>query len=137
MIVPADGWYEWVKVEDAKQPYLITLIDGEPLYFAGLSSARAGDEGKEGYGFVIVTDAAEAGMLDVHDRRPLVLSAQDARHWLEPSTTFNEALALATDMATPAEAFRWFPVSKGVNSVANNNPEFSEPIGIEDGKRQK
>jgi len=137
VIVPADGWYEWVKEEDAKQPYFIKPIDGEPLYFAGLSSAREGDEGKEGYGFVIVTDAAEAGMLDVHDRRPLVLSAQDARYWLEPSTTFDEALALATDKGTPAEAFRWFPVSRGVNSVANNVPEFNEPVQVGDGKPQK
>lgn len=133
VIVPADGWYEWVLEEGAKQPYFITPIDAEPLFFAGLSSARAGEGAKDGYGFVIVTDAAEAGMLDVHDRRPLVLSAQDARQWLEPSTTFEEALALATDFGAPADAFRWFPVSKGVNAVANNGPEFNEPIQRENG----
>jgi putative SOS response-associated peptidase YedK len=45
VIVPADGWYEWVKKEGAKQPYFITPIDGEPLHFAGLSSAGGGAEG--------------------------------------------------------------------------------------------
>jgi putative SOS response-associated peptidase YedK len=118
--------------EGAKQPYFITPVDGQPLYFTGLSSTRAEEDARDGYGFVIVTDAAEAGMLDIHDRRPLVLSAQDARHWLEPSTSFDEALALATDSATPADAFHWFPVSKAVNSVANNVPEFNEPIQREE-----
>jgi len=126
VIVPADGWYEWVLEEGGKQPYFITPIDGEPLFLAGLSSVRG--EPHEGDGFVIVTDAADAGMLDVHDRRPLVLTAQDARRWLKPSTTFEEALALATDLGTPVEAFRWFPVSKGVNKVGNDDPGFNEPI---------
>lgn len=129
VIVPADGWYEWIATEAGKQPYFIVPIDGEPLYFAGLSSVRPGSPTpQEGDGFVIVTDAAEAGMLDVHDRRPLVLSAQDARQWLEPSTTFEEALHLATDLGTPVEAFRWFPVSKGVNKATNNDPSFNDPI---------
>ncbi len=128
VIVPADGWYEWIAEEAGKQPYFIRPIDGEPLFFAGLSSVRPGGEAHEGDGYVIVTDASEAGMLDVHDRRPLVLSAQDARQWLSPSTTFEEALALATDLGTPVEAFRWFPVSKGVNKAGNDDPSFNEPI---------
>jgi putative SOS response-associated peptidase YedK len=78
VIVPADGWYEWVTLEAGKQPYFITPIDGQPLFFAALSSVRPGAYPQDGDGFVLVTDAAEAGMLDVHDRRPLVLSAQDA-----------------------------------------------------------
>lgn len=49
-----------MKEEDAMQPYFITRIDGEPLYFAGLNSARVGVGAKDGYGFEIVTDAAEA-----------------------------------------------------------------------------
>jgi putative SOS response-associated peptidase YedK len=93
VIVPADAWYEWVLEEGAKQPYLITPVDGKPPNLAALSSAGAGEDAKDGHGFVIVTDAAEAGMLDVHDRRPLVFSAQNARQWLDPSTTRGSARA--------------------------------------------
>ena len=78
---------------------------------------------------MLVTSAAEAGMLDVHDRRPLVLSVQDARVWLEPSTTFEEANHLANHSMTPAEDFRWFRVSPGVNRVGNDEPAFNEPLG--------
>jgi putative SOS response-associated peptidase YedK len=129
VIVPADGWYEWVVEEGKKQPYFITPIDGQPLFLAGLSSVRPGAQAYEGDGFVLVTSAAEAGMLDVHDRRPLVLSTQDARAWLEPSTTFEEANHLANHSMTPAEDFRWFRVSPGVNRVGNDEPAFNEPLG--------
>ena len=37
-IVPADGFYEWQKIEGQKQkqPWFIRRRDGEPLAFAGL-----------------------------------------------------------------------------------------------------
>src|SRR6476619_3173087 len=43
-LVPADGWYEWLKPpggrggRGAKQPYYMTLQTGEPLAFAGVWS---------------------------------------------------------------------------------------------------
>lgn len=44
VVVPSDGWYEWVVEEGAKQPYYIQPIDGQPLFFAGLSSVKPGGE---------------------------------------------------------------------------------------------
>jgi putative SOS response-associated peptidase YedK len=132
VIVPADGWYEWVLEEGAKQPYYITPIDGEPLFFAGLSGVRHGAVPREDKGFVIVTDAAGEGMLDVHDRRPLVFSAEVAEAWLDPSTTFEEATHLANNASRPVEAFRWFAVSKGVNKTGNDDSAFNEPLGDRD-----
>jgi putative SOS response-associated peptidase YedK len=35
-LVPADGFYEWVKVKAVRQPYYFTLKDGGPFAFAGL-----------------------------------------------------------------------------------------------------
>ncbi|MEZ5341620.1 MAG: SOS response-associated peptidase [Acidimicrobiales bacterium] len=37
-LIPADGFFEWSKVEGAKrkQPFYIYRTDGEPLVFAGL-----------------------------------------------------------------------------------------------------
>ncbi|WP_255581285.1 SOS response-associated peptidase family protein [Caballeronia sp. dw_276] len=83
VIVPADGWYEWVLEEDAKQPYFIQPFDGKPLFFAGLSTIPPGGEYHDGDGFVIVTDASDAGMLDIHDRRPLVLTAERKNGWTQ------------------------------------------------------
>ena len=37
-LVPADGFYEWQKVGDAKRPMRIVMRSGEPFAFAGLWS---------------------------------------------------------------------------------------------------
>jgi len=35
-VVPADGFYEWQKTANAKQPYCFEVGDGELFAFAGL-----------------------------------------------------------------------------------------------------
>ena len=81
-----------------------------------------------GDGFVIDTDASDAGMLDIHERRPLLLMAEEAKEWLDPETTYEDANHLANTVAKQVEAFRWFRVSKGVNRADNNEPAFNEAI---------
>ncbi|SDV49842.1 SOS response-associated peptidase [Chitinasiproducens palmae] len=134
-IVPADGWYEWVAERGRKQPYYIQPNDAAPLFFAGLSSV-ADDHAAEPPagtvdGFVIVTDAAAGGMLDVHDRRPLVLSPQEAQAWLDPATTFDEATHIANNARTRPEDFHWFRVTPQVNrsGAGNDDASFNQPIG--------
>lgn len=116
VIVPADHWYEWIKGDDGgKQPYAIRLRSGEPLWMAGLCSVPAGgDEGPHD-GFMIVTAAAGAGLVDMHDRRPVVFDAAGARAWLDAGTSAEAADTLAREAALPAEAFEWFPVSRDVS----------------------
>ena len=128
VLVPVDGWFEWVVEEGKKQPYYITPIDGQPLYLAGLTTAADGVELSKDYGYVIVTDAARGGLLDVHDRRPLAFSVEEAREWLAPSTNFEKALHLANNAVTQPDDFRWFRVSPAVNKVGNDDPSFNVPI---------
>jgi putative SOS response-associated peptidase YedK len=91
--VPADGCYEWLLQASANRPYFIQPLDCKPLFLAGLSTIPLGGEHHDGDGFVIVTDASDAGMLDIHDRRPLVLNAEEAKQRLDPETTSEEARA--------------------------------------------
>ena len=46
-------------------------------------------------GFVIVTEDSGAGMVDVHDRRPVVLEPKDAWRWMDPDTPVEEAAHIA------------------------------------------
>src|SRR5690606_6293667 len=75
-LVAADGWYEGVKDEanpKIKQPYFIRLRSGDPLFFAAIGKYPPTDgEPEDTDGFVIITADAEGGMVDVHDRRPVV-----------------------------------------------------------------
>jgi putative SOS response-associated peptidase YedK len=81
-LVPVNGWYEWVKDEQdpkRKQPYFIRLKSQAPMFFAALGQVHGGLQPDPGDGFVIITDASDQGMVDIHDRRPVVLAPEQAR----------------------------------------------------------
>ncbi len=40
------------------------------------------ERGDEAEGFLIVTAAADKGLVDIHDRRPLVMTQEAAREWM-------------------------------------------------------
>lgn len=131
-LVPADGWYEWKTSPDnpkLKQPYFIRLQGDQPLFFASLGQfPRGGAEARKGDGFVILTGAADAGLTEVHDRKPLVLLPELARAWVDPATSLAEAEDIARYHVALADAFEWFPVSKEVGNVRNDYPGVIEPI---------
>lgn len=130
VIVPADGWFEWIVAEDKKkQPFYIRLKSREPMCLAGLTSVHnAQDAEDELNGFVIVTAAADSGMVDIHDRRPLVFTPEDAKIWLKPELSVDDAQNLAINAMRPVEDFEWFKVSRDVNSVRNDNEHLIDPI---------
>ena len=131
-IVPADGWYEWKK--DAanpkiKQPYYITLRSGEPMFSlrsGGFSEASL--EPRDGDGFVVITSSSAAGMLDIHDRRPLVLSPEYAALWMQQELLPLKAEELALAHGLCVEEFEWHPVGKDVGNVRNDGPELINRI---------
>ncbi|MBC7499611.1 MAG: SOS response-associated peptidase family protein [Herminiimonas sp.] len=127
-IVPADGWYEWVGPKGNKQPWYIRLSSDRPMFLAALTDVRPDRELREGSGFVIVTAAADQGLIDIHDRRPVVLSADDAALWMDPDLPAEQAEHLARLMSLPPDAFTWYMVDRGVNNARNNSGTFIEPL---------
>ncbi|HYQ52252.1 MAG TPA: SOS response-associated peptidase family protein [Pseudomonas sp.] len=126
-LVMADGWYEWVTEPHdpkRKQPYFIRLKSQAPMFMAALAEVHVGLEPNEGDGFVIITAASDAGMVDIHDRRPLVLGPADARAWIDPEVPAEEAERLARERCLPVEAFEWFAVGKEVGNVRNEGAEL-------------
>lgn len=131
-IVPADGWYEWKKHPDdskIKQPYLIRRRNDEPCFFAAIGQFQRGGifEPRDGDGFVIITAASEAGMIDIHDRRPLVLPAECAARWMDPELSPDEAENIALEHGLSVDEFDWYPVSKAVGNVRNEGSELIRP----------
>jgi putative SOS response-associated peptidase YedK len=127
-VVPADGWYEWTGEKGHKQPWYIRLQTDRPMFLAAITNYRPGKEPTEGTGFVIVTAAAERGMVDVHDRRPVAFSAEDAALWMDNSLPAEQAEYLARSVALPPEAFEWYEVSRDVNKVGNNDEHLIQPV---------
>ncbi len=112
-------------------PYYITSTDGGPLFFAALAEVQHSVEPDERDGFVIITAAADQGLVDIQDRKPLVLSPDIAREWVDPATTPERAAEILEIGCRPAQDFRWFPVDNAVGSVRNQGPELIEPVSEE------
>lgn len=130
-LVMADGWYEWVADPldpKRKQAYFIRLKSQAPLFMAALAQVHPGRQPNEGDGFVIITAASDQGMLDIHDRRPLVLGAEHARRWLDPHVPAAEAQRLANEHCLPVEAFEWFAVGSRVGNARNEGAELILPL---------
>jgi len=128
VIVPAEGWYEWTGEKGHKQPWYIRLKSGQPMFMAAITDFRPGREPQIGSGFVIVTAAAEGGLVDVHDRRPVVLAPDDAMLWMDNSLPSEQAEQIARQMALGPEAFEWYKVSTDVNKAGRSDPHMIEPI---------
>ncbi|BAP44791.1 putative uncharacterized protein [Pseudomonas sp. StFLB209] len=97
------------------------------MFFAALAQVHTELPPRESDGFVIITDASDAGMLDIHDRRPVVLSPEDARKWLQEDLSAERALEL-TKNSRPIEDFEWYPVSAAVGNIKNQGPKLIERI---------
>jgi len=121
VIVPGDGWFEWMRAVDGTQPYFVRRTDGEPLFMAALSSQAPETEARDGDGFMIVVTAVDAGPLDVHALRPVVFGAPDARAWLDADTSPEMASYLVHRVALPAWAFDRFPVSRALNRTGGQD----------------
>jgi putative SOS response-associated peptidase YedK len=128
-IVRADGWYEWTGPKEMRQPWHIHRKDREPLFLLAVANFGTFKVRPEEAGFALVTADSLGGMVDVHDRRPVAVSAEDARRWLDPALTPEEAEHLARTAMLDVELFDWFPVTRALNT-GGDGPEMGEPIEL-------
>lgn len=94
-ILPCASFFETHGSQKAKSPqtgrtvkqrYGFEAKDGAPLYLAAI---RIGDA------FAVVTTVPNQDVAPVHDRMPLVLTAEEAAMWLDPDTPLNQLALLA------------------------------------------
>ena len=94
-LVPADGFYEWRREGELRQPWLIAPRAGGFVTFAGLwerwsvpegaalrgslSERRSGDIVET---FTILTTEANATMQALHHRMPVILAHEAGEQWL-------------------------------------------------------
>ena len=126
-LIPADGFYEWQKLGKGKQPWLLRVEGARTFAFAGLWSQWKNPEGGATLETcAILTTTPNELTATVHDRMPVILPATTWRRWLDdapPGTPFTELL-----ISYPAAQMEALPVSKRVNSPANEGPDLIEPV---------
>ncbi len=81
-------------------------------------------------GFVLVTADSQGGMVDIHDRRPVVLNAADAALWLDPGLSPEQAAELARQTALGPDEFEGYEVTTAVNRAGTEGAELTRPIQV-------
>jgi putative SOS response-associated peptidase YedK len=141
-LVPADGFYEWAvtagevregtrgkrPAKSTRQPFAITLTNGEPMAFAGLWDAWK--EPKKSpqevdrwlQSFAIVTTEANEVMAPICDRMPVILRERDWDEWLQRDDSRAAPMHLLRPYA--AEAMKAEPCNPAVGNAKKNGPEM-------------
>ncbi|MGA0615726.1 SOS response-associated peptidase [Paracoccus sp. KR1-242] len=111
-LIPAGGYFEWTGEKAAKRPHFIASAGNEEtLWFAGLASRW-----REMLTCTILTRPANAAVVSLHPRMPVVLNADERDAWLGGSD----------DPALGAESLlRHHPVARF--GIEDDGPELIEP----------
>lgn len=125
-LVPMDGYYEWQKTKDGKQPYRIKTTDQEIFMAAGLWETWEDEKGEKIRSYTIIVQDASESIKHIHDRMPALLMKEQQAHWLDMDIPPKEAVDMIQPY--PDELLTYDKVSKKVNNVRNNSEDLVEPI---------
>ena len=129
-LIVADGFYEWQAQDDGpKQPLFITLQDRQPFGLAGLWERWTEPEsGETVTTCTIITTAPNALMATIHNRMPVILPREAYAAWLDPAQTDSQRVVPLLK-PYPADLMTAWPVSRKVNSPANDDASLIERAG--------
>jgi putative SOS response-associated peptidase YedK len=128
-LLPADGFYEWRREGEVKQPYHLRMPGGDLFAFAGIWDrwSPKGDGGETIESCAILTTDAAPGIADLHERMPVILRREDYGRWLDRSA--RERGQLQDLLESPSETpLEYYPVSRRVNRPAHDDPSCIEPL---------
>jgi putative SOS response-associated peptidase YedK len=128
-LVPADGFYEWQKKGENKQPYCFEIGDGNLFAFAGIWDRWKKPTGETLETCSILTTTANALTSSVHDRMPVILDPDGYDLWLDPGM---RNASVASELLKPYDArqMRCYPVTSRINHVANDDAECSASVEL-------
>jgi len=126
-LIPADGFYEWLKQDKAKIPYYIHLKSHDPMGLAGLYNAWTSPEGETIQTCTIITTDANSLLAPIHNRMPVILHARDYKVWLK-SDEHDATFLLPLLKPYPSDELATYQVTPKVNSFKYNKPENIRPI---------
>ncbi len=126
-LVLADGFYEWQRTGQQKQPYYIQLKEQAPFGFAGLWEQWESGDGSSLETCTILTTEPNELMQPIHNRMPAIVHPPDYETWLDPELQAGRHLQ-AVLRPYEAAAMHLYPVSTTVNNPRHEMPECVEPL---------
>lgn len=130
-LVPANGFYEWMRAGKLKQPYFIHIKDGGVMAMAGLWESWTGPDGSRIDSCTILTTEANELIAPLHDRMPVILAPEDFDDWLgEGADASVQDLDRLRHLMRPypAEQMATYAVSRHVNNPRHEGAECIEEV---------
>lgn len=123
-LMPADGFYEWHRVDKESRPYLFRKPDRGLFAFAALWETWHSPDGSEIDTVALVNGPANGLMSAIHDRCPVIIAPADHDAWLDPAADGNAVQRLLKP--PPEDLLEMVRISPAVNKVANDNPAIQD-----------
>ena len=118
-LIPADGFYEWQKLEDANsRPFYVKRSDRQQMIFAGIWQFWGSWENRIPTCTILTVPASEQ-ISEIHNRMPLFLEPSDWALWLGEE----EDVGAAKLMKTPSQ------IKLEVLNISNKISSTISPIG--------
>jgi putative SOS response-associated peptidase YedK len=128
-LIPADGFFEWVNVEAArnKLPIYFRLKSKAVFSFAGLWETWKSPKGEQVNSATIITTEPNALVGQFHARMPVILPPEMYMNWLAPGVKSPDDLRSLL-APYPEVEMECYPVSPLANSPRNDSPEIVVPL---------
>jgi hypothetical protein len=130
-LILADGYYEWQRPEDPRQPRRpvhFSLASDEPFCFAGLWTRWRSPDCELVPSCAIVTCSANTLTRPIHDRMPVILADPEAWEcWLDSAVDCEAACELLLPL--PSERMVARPANPILNSARHEGPDCLAALG--------
>ncbi len=117
-LVPADGYFEWQKMEKQRYPHFHFLINKNAFSMAGIWNINCGK-----LSFAVLTQPASSNLLHIHHRMPVIIKPEDWNSWLNPDSDLH---ILLTRYREAQVELNFHQVSSRVNRVKENDIKIIE-----------
>ena len=126
-VILADGFYEWQKSNQSKQPMRIQVKNQKIFPMAGLWSTFVRPDGTKLYTCTIITCEANDLMKNIHDRMPVILDKASEKIWLNPQEDNPDTLS---SLLIPFDSnqMTYYKISSLVNNASNESKDIINKI---------
>ena len=124
-LIISNGYFEWKKIDNTKQPYFISIPKNELMFFGGIWRQEIKNNVKTNV-VCIITKDANNNLSKSHSRMPLIMSMNEGLEFLND----NDNKFLENNKSIIEDDIDYFPVSKNVNNPKNNDENCIKEINL-------
>jgi len=126
-LVVVNGFYEWHREGNIKQPYYFKRTDNQLFAIAAIWEYWRNPDDKIIKSCSMITTPANSLMKPIHERMPAIINPDDYPTWLD--TDDYDASQLKTLLLPDvSNAFELYPVSTKVNNARYHEPDVILPL---------